>query len=415
MDAVVYCKRGRSPSSWDVAGAPMLVRQLEWLRQLGCARIAVEVDPSHGAWQALFTALDQHSVGAGVERVLSAEPLGPAGVAARAGFGASPYIAISTSVLGDCSLDRLLASGPGHKAMLRPVAGLEGCLGADILLLDDEHPAVSAGVEIDGWGVVLRDRGDACALGSMALDHRLSSIIVHAHERSPGIWVARGAVVSDRALLRGPVFIGADAIINDNAQVGPCAVVGARSIVEPAAIVAHSVVEAATIVGEGVLLERCTAQGSTIVDWASNAKAMIDDPLIVAARDDRPRSLLSSIVALCLLAVIAPVSLLIAPLRSLRNSLIGLARGERCWVGVRASEARGHGRSALARMADDAPVGVISIESALVSGEATEEHRQRAHAWYALAKSAAVDLALVADVVRAALAQRPRTTKLQPM
>lgn len=414
MDAVIFCKRGRSTSSWDIAGAPMLVRQLEWLRRLGCARIAVEIDPSHNAWKALFDALDEHPIGAGVERVISAEPLGPAGVAARAGFGEAPYIAISTAVLGDCSLDALVELGPGHKGMLRPMAGLEGCVGADVLLLDDAHPAVVAAVDVDGWGVVIRDRADANALGAKALARELPSIVVHAHERSPGVWVARGAVLSDEATLRAPLFIGASAIVNDGATIGPDAVIGARAIIEPRATVASAIVEADTIVGEGVLLERCTAQGATIVDWATNARATIDDPLIVAPREARSRSLLSSLVALCLLVVIAPLSLASRPLRPLREALLGLVRGERCWVGVASAPDRAASGSSLARMADSAPVGVFSIEQGLYALDATEDDRRRARAWYALSKSASVDLGLLVGAARAAFAQRLRNTKLQP-
>lgn len=414
MDAVIFCKRGRSTSSWDIAGAPMLVRQLEWLRRLGGARIAVEIDPSHAAWQALFAALDEHPIGAGVERVISAEPLGPAGVAARAGFGETPYLAISTAVLGDCSLGALVELGPGHKGMLRPIAGLEGCLGADVLLLDDAHPSIEAGVAIDGWGVLVRDRADANSLGAMALAREVPSIVVHAHEQRPGVWVARGAVISEEAKIHAPVFIGASAIINDGATIGPDVVIGARAIIEPRATVTDAIVEADTIVGEGVLLERCTAQGATIVDWATNARATIDDPLIVAPREGRSRSLLSSLVALCLLVVIAPLSLVLSPLRPMRDALIGLARGERCWIGVGASEDKGRDRSSLARMADSAPVGVFSIEQALYAPDATEEDRRRSRAWYALSKSASVDLRLLVGAARATRAQRFRNTKLQP-
>ncbi|MBL8683731.1 MAG: hypothetical protein JNK05_31455 [Myxococcales bacterium] len=298
--------------------------------------------------------------------------------------------------------------------MLRPSTGLEGCVGADVLLLDDAHPAVEAAVTVDGWGLVVRDRADANRLGSMALARELPSIVVHAHEQRPGVWIARGAVVSEGAALHAPVFIGAGAIITDGATIGPDAVVGARAIVERQATVADAIVEADTIVGEGVLLERCTAQGATIVDWATNARATIEDPLIVASREGRPRSWLSSLVALCLLVVIAPLSLVLGPLRPLRDALIGLARGERCWVGVGAPERTGRSGSSLARMADSAPVGVFSIEQALYAPDATEEDRRRARAWYALSKSASVDLALLRGAARATIAQRLRNTKLQP-
>jgi hypothetical protein len=110
-----------------------------------------------------------------------------------------------------------------------------------------------------GWGARVRDLATARELGDLVLEKRLPPaggahafpIQVHASERSPGVWVARGADVDPGAIVRAPAWIGPGAVVEAGARLGPGTHVGARAVISRAASVRACVVDEAVIVQRG--------------------------------------------------------------------------------------------------------------------------------------------------------------------
>jgi hypothetical protein len=228
------------------------------------------------------------------------------------------------------------------------------------------------------------------------LDKRVHGVVVHGAELTPGVWSTRGAVIEDGAIVRGPVFVGAAARVCADAVVGPNAVIGARSVIEPAAIVREALVRAETIIGEGVMIERCAATGEVIEDWRTGATASLGDELLLSKRTSVVGSLVPRMLALVATVILAPIAVLTRAGRALLRELWQVALGQRCWIGstvaIAEDESARNASEGLLRAAERAPRGVISIDRALwLQGE----DRLRMLAWYAREKSVSVDASLL--------------------
>ena len=445
MFAVIYQVPARpGVGMLSIAGRPLIERQLQWLRAVGCQKVALEIGTDPESSELACWLAEKEALGADVTLVLSSHPLGAADVAQRAGFPLGvPFLAVPADVLGDGDLTQLyrVANASGAWGMTNPPEGTSHPLEAGVVRLlgpRREHPKIVDGA---GWTARIRSVREAMALGSAALMNRLPeqggahawSIQIHASEIEPGIWVARGASVDPGAKLTAPVLIGTGAVVRSGAQVGPDAFIGDRAVIEADAVVADATVEPGTIVGEGVELRGCVASPWSITELSGGESAPLEDSLLIAHRDRRPKAPLHSrAAAMALLFVL----LLPASFVYLGRALFGLSS----WKSERLFSKHGpvrlrtgttgigfvdlvprlfdvlHGCRALLGVATpvsavdgispgllvdamSAPFGAIDIEPALVPEANDLEMRLRGRAWYAHAKSRAVDLTLLKSLL----------------
>jgi carbonic anhydrase/acetyltransferase-like protein (isoleucine patch superfamily) len=296
MRAIIRAFPGlKTPSLFDVAGRPLIVRQLQWLRDAGIDRVVVSTSSEQELKSLQGAVADDAAlarnvrwiVAPGDDRALLRELIGP-GV---------PTFVLDADLIGGADLVAIMArcsrssrvtlQSPGdwaHALRLRPTV--------DVIVDDAEllHEVTHA-----GWGVRIRSAADGLLLASAVLARRtpplgaanVSQITVHAAERAPGVWIARGAHVEDGARLVSPVYVGAEAYVCCGAQVGPATVLQRRAGVERTASVAGSTVEEGVIVGEGVTLRAKQAARGAVYDLHSGRRLTVADRLLLDAR--RPR------------------------------------------------------------------------------------------------------------------------------
>jgi hypothetical protein len=304
-------------------------------------------------------------------------------------------------------------------------------------------PRARARVDGPSWGVRVRSHDDALALGTAAIARRLphaegssrDPIQIHAAEREPLVWLARGARIEAGARIVPPVLIGAGAVVCAGAEVGPNAFVGDRAVVEAGASLVDSVVAAGIIVGEGMRLERSVMDARGVLDLVLAHRVEIDDPLLACERDGAPAVNLSSraigVTSLVLLAPILLVAAVVAPLFGRRlltrnvarlgrrkvilheggtglrwldtaARLVDLALGRRSLVGLGLwSEPPSSDVSTwLYEDATGGPHGVLTVDDILTPPGAQPAARLRARLWYAHTKSLRGDLTLLAAMLR---------------
>jgi hypothetical protein len=297
--AVIESPAEPSVALLPIAGRPLLLRQMQWLRACGFDRVAVEVVAGRAA-EEITACLRGDALGwdaAVVEHPTRSDPLD---VARRAGFAEGvPILAIPGDVIGAGDLAQAyarvsscVADHPSSKrgempiALRRPPFFLAAAP-ASLQMLDVPSEARHRGLSIEGWGARITCASDAIALGAAALekDHDADNLLLHASETSPGVWVGRGARIQDGAQVRPPVLIGAGAMVRAGATVGPRTFVGERAVIERGAVLSDAIVADDTIVGE-----RFTARGAWIVPAGVQAAEPggtfleIRDPLILAHR-----------------------------------------------------------------------------------------------------------------------------------
>lgn len=445
-----------------IAGKPLTVRQLQYLRALGARRVAVEHAASLGD-QDIRAWLVDEALATVVELVPTRTPIGAAEVARRANFpDDETIIALPASALFDADIDaiaREVVEGQPIRVMGMPPE-TDSCRPAlrhaELIVarcVADLAIEPFASVASGGWGAVVRTLADALSIGLAALDGalpvrpgRLWSVQLHASEREPGVWLGRGATVAADARLVRPVLIAPGAVVKSGAEVGPGAIVSDGAVIERGVRVRDALILEGTVVGEGLAIERVAASARGLVDLETGERFAIDDEAMLSARDgaDGP-GVAARLVALVLLVTLLPLALVLALAdvgrgRSLlrRSSRIGptarllepsrrsgllamwirlldVPRGQRALVGVTLdpSELAGFVRGprpaaeteALVAEAAKAVAGAIAIDDALTPFDRSPEARLRGMAWYAIAKSARGD----ATLLRGALAGAPES------
>lgn len=103
-----------------------------------------------------------------------------------------------------------------------------------------------------------------------------------AREQSPGVWLARNAVVQPGTTIVGPVFIGEGAHV-DARTFGPFAVAAAASVVDGAQLVSHAVVMGHTYLGPDLSLTEAVASGRTLSSVRHGAVAAVEDATFLHA------------------------------------------------------------------------------------------------------------------------------------
>lgn len=411
MRAVIHQVEGRQGvGAFPVAGRPLLVRQIQWLRAIGCDRIAVEID-SDPRTETALTWLEADGISLFVDIVLTGRPVGAREVARRVGFGDAPFLAVPADVLGGGSITSLLvhADGAGVDAWLDPPMRLDHAEQARITLYGrvPGRRAVERGV---AWGTRVATFRHAHELGLAALEHRLppdvaGAMVIHAAELRPGVWVGRGADVAADAELVAPVLVGAGACVGPGARIGPSTVLGDGAIVEAGAVVEHAHVSAGQTVSDGGSIRdaQLTDRGLRALTVPPVTSVIPGAGVLTPAPPPFAERLLAAVALL----VLAPVAAVASGYRSLARALAAVVTGHLRLVGMGPPLPAVPGvSSALFHDAMSAPQGVFDIERAIVGREADHVDRARARAWYGLAKGWRLDLSLLARSRRQGKEQR---------
>jgi hypothetical protein len=414
----------------DIAGQPLLIRQLQWLRDQGIEDVVVEVTVGHAAAERAGWLLGTDPLTLRCQVIPSRSALGALGLAEHAGlasdelFLALPADSLICGPWQAPEVARVVRYPAPAFAPQAPTPLLE-VRSRNQVAPSDETPAT------EGWALAIRDLGAAHALSCAVLAGEVGDVLVHAAELRPGIWLARGARVAEDAMLVAPVLVGPRARVLAKAQLGPNVIIGADAVIERDAVLVEVGVRADTLVGEGAHIRNARVDARGITSFAESARTDVDDPLQLASAIDRASPLTVRWLALCgVLALGIPWLLAFSITvvrgrrvvrqlpwrgRSLHLGTIGLAmldlvpalvdvlRGRRDLLGVaqpRALEVEG------ARSDGPARAGALDVSGALAPG-ASMSTLLWMWRWYLLNKGFALDRRLFWSALRD-LVQKPR-------
>jgi anti-anti-sigma regulatory factor len=289
----------------DIAGEPLIVRQLQWLRDHGVEDVVVEVTTGNAAARRAALLLGDDPLAARCTVVPTRSALGPLALAERSGLEEG---ALFLALPADTLVNGPLALGEQPATLrYRPPPFAPQAAARTLQLRSRSRAAPDDELEQEGWALALHDLGAAHALSCAALSGQVTDILVHAAETRPGIWLARGARVSEEAQLEPPVLVGRNARVLGDARLGPNVVVGADAVIERGAVLVEASVRANTLVGEGARVRNAQVDARGIVSFAEQQRTEVDDPLQLTHAIDRSAPL--SVRALSLVSL----SLLVLP------------------------------------------------------------------------------------------------------
>ncbi|HEX5661836.1 MAG TPA: hypothetical protein VFX59_31810, partial [Polyangiales bacterium] len=413
---------GIGAGAFDIAGEPLLIRQLQWLRDHGIEDVVVEVTTGSAAARRAAWLLGDDPLTHRCTVVPTRSALGPASLAERAGLEAL-FLALPADTL----VSGKIVLGDEPATLRYPPPPFAPQASTRALQLRTREQASETESEQEGWALALHDLGAAHALSCAVLRGEVTDILVHAAQTRPGIWLARGARVADEVKLEAPVLIGRNARVFGDAQLGPNVIVGAAAVIERGAQLVEASVRADTLVGEGARVRHAQVDARGIVSFAEQARTEVDDPLQLTSAIDRSAPLHVRALALFALCVLGLPWLLgfsltaarakrvvrVLPWRGqqLHVGTIGVAlldlvpalfdvlRGQRDLLGVasaRALEVEGTRRDGPAR------AGALDVSHALAPGASTSTLLWMWR-WYLLNKSFGLDRRLLGPALRAAL------------
>lgn len=420
MWAVIYeAAGGLGAGLREIAGRPLLVRQLQWLRDNRVAPVVVEVsDSPHAARLAALLLGGDDPLFHSCVVVPSAAPLGLARAAARGGAPrADPLLGLASDVLVSGALSAPCLEGR------YPLAAPAGLPEAPCEF-SVSSPGAPAGARRQhaGWGLRVDSRAAAHAASCAVLSGRAPGVLVHAAQVRPGVWLSRGAAAHPGAQLLGPLLLGPDARVLAGATVGPEAIIGGRALIEAGARVARASVGDDTWVGEGVHLADVHAEGARVESLRDGTPREEAD-----GRHVRPRrtpggaALGARLLALLLLCALALPWSLAAARRRLRGERVAMRRtvgGRALWFGALGGRLDcvpplldvTRGRRDLLGPADPAlleeaasptalKLGALDLTPALAPSP-HEDTRRRMWRWYALHRSPGLTLRLAWRLIR---------------
>ncbi len=409
----------------DIAGEPLLIRQLQWLRDHGIQDVVVEVTIGRAAARRAALMLGDDPLCANVTVVPSRSALGPMALAERIGLPEHMlFLALpaDTLVHGAITLGEQPATlrfPPPPFAQTAPTRALQ--------VRSRVAPAPNEESEREGWSLALHDLGAAHALSCAVLAGQVTDILVHAAETRPGIWLARGARVAEEARLEPPVLIGRNARVFGDARLGPNVIVGAEAVIERGAEIVEATVRADTLVGEGARVRNAQVDARGIISFAEQARTEVDDPLQLTHALDRSAPFSVRMLALLGLCVLGVPWLLGCSYTAVRGkrvvrtipwrgrtlhagtmgvalldlvpALYDVLRGQRDLVGIasaRALELEG------TRVDGPARAGALDVSDALAPAASTSTLLWMWR-WYLLNKDFALDRRLIWPALRATL------------
>ncbi|MDB4987819.1 MAG: Mannose-phosphate guanylyltransferase [Myxococcaceae bacterium] len=298
MRALIFEQAGAiGVGAFDLAGRPLLVRQLQWLRDQGIEDVVVEVAIGSAAAERGALLLGTDPLTARCVVIPTRCAIGVQALAARVGLADDElFLALPADILVQAPLE--LPSEPALFGLPLPSSVAQPPVQLAF------QTRVRAPLELtelhEGWAVRIGDLALAHATSCAVLTGSARGILVHAAEIKPGVWLARGARVSEDATLLGPVLIGPDARVLGSARVGPNVLVGRQSVIERDAVLSDAVVARGTLVGEGMRVRQAQVDARGITSFADLTRTAVDDPLQLASAAQRGPLLTSRLVALLL-------------------------------------------------------------------------------------------------------------------
>jgi hypothetical protein len=419
MKVLIHAVDAAQPGALDLAGRPLLLRQLQALRELGLEDVVVEIVDGPLANLCADLVLSNDPLCARSQVLPSAAPLGVEELARRAGLvGDELFLALPANV-AFAEVELALPDSPRNVLLGPPPYAPERKPLALAFRTRDESPTEE--VSCPGWALVIDDVLVAHGLSCAAIAGQADGVLVHAAEVRPGIWYARGARVAEAASLSPPVLIGPDARVFGAARLGPNVIMGRGAVVEREAVLSEVSIAPFTLVGEDARIRQAFVDAAGFTSFVDGSRSEIRDELLLASTAPSPVGLGARAGALLLtLALLLPwfVTALFARLvgrraiateplaaQRLRRGILGVPvldlipalvdalRGRRHLVGFSVGALREAGNGCeLARS------GALSLDRALASYSA--DTRAALVAWYTRNKSARVDRELLARALR---------------
>lgn len=131
------------------------------------------------------------------------------------------------------------------------------------------------------------------------------------HMVEPGVWLSRATMIHPTAEINGPVYIGENCQIREEAQVGPDTVVESHSIIDRGSEVTRALICQESYVGEGLAIHDSIVDQHTLVNLAHDATVSIADDFILSHLETlslrrHAMNIASRLVAFALLLIFAP-------------------------------------------------------------------------------------------------------------
>lgn len=302
MRALIYeLPHALGVGALDIAGRPLVLRQLQWLRELGIEDVVVELASHPSAAPRAELLLGSDPLCRGVMVLPSRAPLGVEQLAARVGLlPESLFLALPASLLvaGRCEL-----AATATRYAPRVPSGPD--LGAvQLELRTREERPDGEPVPFEGWATEITDRSRAHGVSCALLDHSLQGVLIHAAELKRGVWCARGSRIAEDATVLPPVLVDAGARVLSRARIGPNVVLGRGVVVEREAVLSDLAVAPRVVIGEAARLRQAHVDGRASIDFVSGARSVHDDPLVVSSLVGTPTAPLSRTLALFTLALL---------------------------------------------------------------------------------------------------------------
>jgi len=357
-----------------IAGAPLLARQMEHLRANGVTHVVVNRVANESAPPSLRE--DALNVGISITWIPSTRTLDRQELARRAGLEGELVVVVPHGRLADIDLSEgiALANATGDDIEV-------GESSAAITLWHvTRQPRDVRVIPANGWVADIVDEASAQALTEDVLLGRRTGIEIRGSQIAPGIWMARGAIVSRGATVDAPCYFGPDAFVAQGAHVGPGAVLGASSVVESGARITHARVDDKVVVGNGLAVENAHLTSEILTPHAG-VPIRMDDELLVSSR--RTSTFPARIAAAAALGVVAPAAIAFGgDALVIARRLARIVSGRGAWLGVRE---------------DDPHAAVLDVEQMLVREDAHDEDRALARTLYRSTKSASLDARLLLE------------------
>lgn len=415
MRALIYeAPDAPGAGALEIAGQPLLVRQLQWLRGIGIEDVFVEVAAGQRDDRAALL-LGADPLVSRCVALPTPYPLGVEALADRAGLDEEElFLALPADVLVHASFT---LPDSGRSYPLRPPPFAPEASPITLAFRTRAGEVESESEPHPGWALRIAAESDAHALTSAVLAQQGEGVLMHAAEVRPSIWLARGARVSEDATLVPPILLGPDARVFAKARVGPNVIVGRAAVIERDAVLSDVSIAAETLVGEGARIRQAHVEPTGFTSFVDGTRTEVDDPLLLASARIRPASLGPRSAGLALLTLLGLLWVIPAlarallgkssvktlrfqrttlhvgklgiPLLDLVPALYDVVYGTRDLVGVADP-------ALLASAASDTPlrVGAIDISRALAPA-ATPSTLRAMWRWYLKNKCRSLDRALL--------------------
>lgn len=282
MRALIYELAGAiGAGALDVAGRPLLIRQLQWLRERGIEDVVVEIASGPHAAQRGAWLLGTDPLTLRCLVIPTRCAVGPLTLAERAGLDDDElFLALPANMV--VHADLVLPEQPTSFAFGPPSFATQESP-AIVAFRSLTHEAEHTTEHAAGWALRVGDPAAAHTLSCAILGGQAVGFLVHAAEVRTGIWLARGARVAEDATLLPPALIGADARVFAKARVGPNVIVGDGAVIEREAVLSEVTVAPGTLVGEASRVRQARVDPRGITSLADHARTELNDPLQLAS------------------------------------------------------------------------------------------------------------------------------------